>query len=180
MKIHYTGTKSSLVITLISLVTFLSLSCNPNGGGQGSICSAATQPKLQFKANGTLYNFDAICTSGIGWTEYSYFKKGTGTLNSVPYYNYELSSGDHPRNGNSLILGLPQNQPLTVGTYTCTWSDTHLDGKFYTRGTQTVVVTSITNNRANGTFSGTLLENSPGTNSVTITEGVFSNLMIEQ
>lgn len=180
MKIHYTGTKSSLVITLISLVTFLSLSCNPNGGGQGSICSAATQPKLQFKANGTLYNFDAICTSGVGWTEYPLFRKFTGSINNVPYYYYGLTSGYNQRNNNSLIIELPKNQPLAVGTYTSISFDTHLDGKFYPRGTQTVVVTSITNNKANGTFSGTLLENLTGTNSLNITEGVFSNLTIEQ
>ena len=162
-----------LIVFSLSIIIF-QISCSKSSDAQNPTNCIGSQPKMQFKWNGTIYNSDAVFDIRIGWATYPYIKfisSGAGNI---------LSSS----NGQSnvfLQLYFPSSQNLAAGSYPVTNGNCAciINGTSYTTGTFTIVINIVANGYAEGTFSGSV-STSNGSSTLTITEGVFSNVPIVQ
>ena len=184
----------SLVLLMFSAsIVLFNISCNKDSDAQqqNQTNCMGPQPKFQFRANGKLYVGDPVFDKRIGWTKVNNYE---GT-NSGDGYTPELSIGSDVTllsggytsasfADNYVNLALSTTSTPTVGTYTenniisdCRFED--FDNTGYTRSTHTIKFTRVSNGTADGTFSGTVRTvNTTPVKSVTISEGVFSNIPI--
>jgi hypothetical protein len=186
---------ASAVMLLFSIsITIFNLSCNKPADAQpqSQTNCMGPQPKFQFKANGKLYVCDPVFDKRIGWTMVNNYE-GTGATDG---YTPDLHIGsDYSILGGGYLspsfvetyinLKLSTTSTPTVGTYNenniesdCSFSEIDNNG-FYNRSTHTITFTRVSNGTVDGTFSGTVrTTNTTPVKTVTITEGVFSNIPI--
>lgn len=170
---------SSVILTFFAVsITLFQLSCSKTSEAQTQSGNCiGEQPKMQFKWNGNLSNCDAIFDSKFGWKTSPTIngKNNNFTLMSWEGYGYLSTSLA------SLNLYFPNNQQPIVGSYTITngFCDCFINNTAYSRGTYTIVITSIANGYANGIFNGTI-STSSGSSTITLSEGIFSNIPIVQ
>jgi hypothetical protein len=134
--------------------------------------TTAPQPKMQFAINGTTYNRDATNTGGVWVNGPQIEKNGSG--------RYELEGGNMPE---PVIVGLDLCACSTVaaGTYPVSGqagSEIQHNSKVYSGLNYTVVITSINNGLATGTFSGTFSAYLAPSDVINVTNGTFSNVPI--
>lgn len=161
---------SAVLLTFsLSLVIF-NLSCNrPAEAQQTNNYCLGPQPKLQFKLNGVVQNCDAVFSPLVGWDKCPLLE-GAGTTWSLFGFSGRTLSGD---GGFELKLsGSP-----SIKTYLDSRPRVRDYNTFYEVGNYTVTITSISNNRASGTFSGQV-RNLSGSATAQITEGVFTDVPI--
>jgi hypothetical protein len=183
---------SLVLLTFSASIILFNISCNKESDAQPNSNSSnciGPQPKFQFKANGKLYVCDAVFDKRIGWSgNFNDLNEG-----GVPCLRgstrFELSGGLYsPTSGESTYINLfLSNTNPTVGTYNennigsdCNFD---FDNYIYTSSTHTITFTRVSNETADGTFSGVVKTVSfggqPNPNmTVTITDGVFSNIPI--
>ena len=170
------------IINLLSVivVSITIFACSKSGGSSTTI-TKPPQPKLQCYENGVLYNYDAIWDSTFGWKQFGGFEKDSSA--SLTYVTNALSTNVTNHNqSNYLYLGLP-NKLTSIGSYygnskTNAMLDAVFNGVYASSGnnTDTIIVTSLTNGIASGTFVATI---KLGNNTVLhITNGTFSNLPV--
>lgn len=155
--------------------------------------SIGLQPKLQFYANGTLINLDAIRDNTLGWTQSPKITKEKYTLNGNKVFT--LSSSDKMTSNTGINLGISLSSILSVQSYPqninngnndsagkntdCSILGVYYDSDNSKPGIYTITIMSITNNLVSGTFSGNLIPYYSGNANAVITNGTFSNLPIE-
>lgn len=159
------------IFSIILLYTFLS-SCTPDTPEPPTNNSViGPQPTFQFKVNGVVKNCDAIFNSLIGWDK----------CPIIQYYglnSWELTGiSGRSSNLDGEGIQLEMSGSPAVNTFSSTDEVLRVGNTFYTIGSCTVTLTSISNNRATGTFSGQL-RTSNGSVTALITEGVFSNVPV--
>ena len=184
---------SSLALLLFSIsIIIFEISCNKSANSQSQSSSTTpAQPKLQFYANGVLYNMDAVWDSRIGWINYPQFYKDyyAGSGGSGYYYSLQGSTYNnntalvHPNN--YINLGITNNSSIAVGTFNlsspanidCSFGTSPNLGVNYSSGNYSITITAVSGNEVTGTFSGTI-NTYPVTTPLNITQGTFSNLPI--
>jgi len=173
----------SLLLCLFSTaIIIFQLSCSQQAPAQTSSCIGA-QPKFQFKANGNLYVCDAVFDSRLGWV--GNFQSRYNVAPNLEGITgiYSLSGAVRNSSGlTSLIFMFSSTNPPSFGTYNGSSSDCcfSFDSvNTYNRGSQIINFTRISNGTADGTFSGTVQKGMPTpTQTINITEGVFSNIPV--
>ena len=169
----------SVILTFFAIsITLFQLSCSKSSEAQTQTSNCiGTQPKMQFKWNNNLSNCDAVFDAKLGWKTSPTIngKNNNFTLMSWEGYGYLSTSVA------SLNLYFPNGQQPVVGSYTVTngFCDCFINNTQYSKGTYTIVITSVANGYANGTFYGSVSTTS-GSSTVTLTEGVFTNIPIVQ
>ena len=181
---------ASLTIFSLSIILF-QISCKKEATAQNSTNNClGLQPKLQFKANGSLYVCDALFDNRVGW--YGNYTdqlhgEGGGELPAV-YVNSSESSitgGRSISTTSSTYINLyiqSLSSPTTNTPYTST--NIHSDcsipmsSTINDRSTHTITFTRVSGGTADGTFSGTVWPTSAPSQIVSITDGVFLNLPI--
>lgn len=160
---------ASVILTFFAAsIVLLQMSCSKRVDAQTQSTNCiGLQAKIQFKHNGTQEIIDAMFDSRIGYVNSPSIVITSNIVFLTGKYGY---GGPNP--AVNLRINLGSGSSLSVGTFvkpgTCTLNGVDYPAAF------TVIITSTSNGYANGTFSGTL--NSPST--VTLTEGVISNLPI--
>jgi hypothetical protein len=181
----------SLVLLIFSAsIVLFNISCNKDSDAQqqNQTNCMGPQPKFQFRANGKLYICDPVFDKRIGWVQANNFDwiEGYTPSLSSDEDNTLLSGGFSTVSGadNYINLALSITSTPTVGTYNenniesdCRFED--FDNTGYYRSTHTIKFTRVSNGTADGTFSGTVrtTDTNP-VKTVTITDGVFSNIPI--
>ena len=182
------------------MTTILLTSCTPDtlvttNTNNGAICS---QPKLQFKGNGTLFVCDAIPDSRFGWAGYPFLINTSATNGRLTFINYKKSAYS---SSPIWLVNFPVTQNKVSGDFTFnTIGNTPNIGNYstieigmsfnndtyrYENVPNSIVlnITSIANGLVSGTFNGVIpavnngVSNGPQMN---ITEGVFSNIPLFQ
>lgn len=178
-------TTISLLCIFILYLLFIQTSCKKESTNQNNVTSncIGPQPKMQFKANRVLYSCDAIFDSRLGWAD------------NIPTIGYDASSGglgglsgsfnptsNFPNGGGiDIIFRRPIPPPLTVGTYnSLDQLPGGTDGSFGNCGNFTINISRVSNGTADGTFYGTVWESATPNQVITISEGVFSNVIVER
>jgi hypothetical protein len=191
-------TKQLLIVSGVMFIfsisfTVFNLSCNKPADAQpqSQTFCMGPQPKFQFKANGKLYVCDPVFDKRIGWvmTNGSEFEGYTPGL-FIGNDGSELGGGLITTSGEETYINLflSTTSIPSPGTYNenniGSDSNFDFDNCSYTGSTHTITFTRVSNGTADGTFSGTVktgsfsCQTTPKT--VTITEGVFSNVPIFQ
>jgi hypothetical protein len=171
---------ASMLLFSFSLM-ILQMSCKKeaNAQSQSSNC-LSTQPKLQFKVNGALKNCDAIFSDLVGWDkcpilEIAPYPQQVGSRNWRISAAYGRESAAFGGDADGISIDGNTSTPPTVGTVQSTRCGGKFDGVSYPQGNITIIFTSISGNRASGTFSGTLRHEFNGM-TVSIADGAFSNI----
>lgn len=176
---------------LILAVSIGILSCKKDA--TSVTASIGLQPKLQFYANGTLVNLDAIATVDHGWLQSPHISKVLNASDMSGNFEFILAAAH--TSISDINLGVSYNATLQVQSYSYNTNKGNLNGKIIdcgifgvsynvddnTRpnGTYTITITTITNNLISGTFYGNLYPHDSGNPNAVITNGTFSNLPIE-
>lgn len=171
----------SLALTLFSMsIILFQISCKKDAVAQTTTEPCAKQPKLQFLGNGTLYNFDALLYGGL-WIDFPYIHRRDGSPGAFAISTkISLPAHNGQRVGTNLIIDLaPISSTLSVGNYPNTPAvifQFQNNTTTYASSTNYVVnISKIENNKATGTFSGTLTS---GSGPMSITQGTFSDIPI--
>ena len=190
-------------LLLQSLLLLIIYSCSTPSTSTPSTPSTTNscigpQPKFQFKANGTLYVCDAVFDNRLGWvgnhtpyrnegqvpnlhyasnssysggttitTHYYVLQGGVSTSSSETYINLNIQTNTLP------LVSVPYNETNIFSD--CVFN---LGGGGYTTSTHSITFTRISNGTADGSFSGTVKSSSTPSNTVNITDGVFSNIPV--
>ncbi len=172
-----------------SIIIF-NISCNKDSDAQPNSNSSnciGPQPKFQFKANGKLYVCDAIFDNRIGWVGnyLPYQNEGGLPSFSISQYNNvtnsELSGGVLTSSGSNFINLYMTLADASVGTYYSepnSGADCTIENVQYWGSTHSITFTRVSNGTADGTFSGTLIKKDSPNVTISLTEGVFSNIPI--
>jgi hypothetical protein len=185
--------------------SFILLGCTPENPSNpnNQTTTICPQPKLQFKANGVLYECNAVADSRLGWVGYPRFFKNnlnspTGNVNAydLMFCNYKKinKSDDYagiwvanfPISQNKIIGWLQFYTPnLTTGTYSNSDNSFDFENLNYdyeaNENAISLIITSSNNGLVSGTFNGVLPagtglpDNDP---QITITDGIFSNIPV--
>ncbi len=128
------------------------------------------QNRIRATLNGTFYNAASVATTSNA-TGLSGFTSVTSKWGLTVFVSGALAVGTYPlgtAGGVTVIMGVSGECTPGSGANTCSWNGT-LPG-----ATGTVTITSVTGNRATGTFSGTLPRSgTAGAATVVITNGTF-------
>ncbi|MFN5334916.1 MAG: hypothetical protein ACK5BV_06995 [Bacteroidota bacterium] len=169
----------SLVLIMFSAsIVVFNISCNKESDAQQTNNNCiGPQPKFQFKANGVIKNCDAIFNPLIGWDKcpvIQYFPSDTSwTIKGFIGWGQDFDGeGIYLEAGGAPMVKTYENARVVTARI-----NNIFDSVDDANGSFRIVITSITNNRATGTFSGQL-RTSNGSISVQITEGVFSNIPV--
>jgi hypothetical protein len=176
---------ASLTIFSFSIILF-QISCKKEATAQGTNTNCVgPQPKLQFKANGTLCQYNGVFNEKIGWIATPYISKQVNPTFSGAIYGlltfYDLGDAEgttypaYLNNTGGWIYFPSTTQQLGVDSYQCTEFDARANGLRVQSGGITINITSFQNNYATGTLSGNL---NTANGVVTITDGTFSNLPV--
>jgi hypothetical protein len=171
----------SLVLLMFSSsIILFNISCNKESDAQPSTSNCVgPQPKVQFNANGKTYNGDYKFDQRLGWTT-NEFESTTIQLSNNLMEFYIWSSNYYSRLG----LKFPNVSNLTAGTtytYLAQPGNSYFDnttGSSEKGGTISVTFTRVSGGTADGTFSGAISYTAPSNQTVTITNGTFSNIPI--
>ena len=198
---------AALIIFSLSIILF-QISCRKPATAQSPTPSCiGPQPKLQFKANGTLYVCNAVSDSRLGWVGFPRFYKNIGPSGSnINSFNLNFCNTKRLEKSEddigSWVVNFPSTQntvnawisfgnnltSLSVGSYSN--NDMGIDfinlNYHYEVNSRSLIfiINSINNGMASGSFSGSLPAGNGLPNStndgplMTITEGVFSDLPI--
>ena len=190
-----------LLFLFIIVFNLCLTSCTPDNPTttNNQTTTICPQPSLQFKGNGILYVCNAVADSRLGWVGYPSINKNTSSGNS---YNLlfcnkkDLSGGldmfiwtvNYPVTQNTVngcINFGPNINSLSTGTYQnidMVFEFLNLNNHYETNpNALSLIITSVNNGLASGTFSGSLpggtgtVNNGPQMN---ITDGVFSNIPV--
>jgi hypothetical protein len=171
----------SLALTIFSIsVTLFNISCNKDSDAQPNSNRSnciGPQPKFQFKANGVLKNCDAVFNPLIGWDKcpiIQYIPSDTswGITGFIGWGQDFEGEGICLEAGGTPMVKTYENARVQTARI-----NNIFDSADDANGSFRIVIESITNNRATGTFSGQL-RTSNGSINVQITEGVFSNIPV--
>ena len=183
----------SLVLLMFSAsIVLFNISCNKDSDAQPNPTSSnciGPQPKFQFKANGKLYVCDAVFDKRLGWVA----NRAPFVYNeNIPFldvYDSEsiLSGSVYSSSTNSSLttinLAINTTNP-SVGTFneTNVYGECNFDfdDYTYTVHSHTITFTRVSDGTADGKFSGVTKVASNPNQSVSITDGVFSNIPIVQ
>ena len=162
-----------LFYSAVVITALLMSSCTPDNPVTPTTnnVNIGPQPKMQFKENGVLQIQDAVFESGLGWGVLPAFRQD-GT---ITYLISDVSLHDSVGN-RRLNINLTNNNLVNIGTYQSYSAYYNPIGCLPINncgygGSASVTITSISNNTASGTFSGTF-------SIYNITDGVFENIPI--
>lgn len=166
--------KTSILLLFFALsIILFQISCTKEADSQSSTSSCLSlKPTFQFKINGLVKNCDAVYNELIGWDKCPIIQQ-YGNKNWILIGR---SGRNSSLNAEGIYLTGSTTTPV-VGTSSNTNPFAVIDNIAYYFGNYTIIITKIENNRASGTFSGTLKVTSTSP-SLQITEGTFSNLPI--
>jgi len=181
----------SIILFLFSAaIIIFQISCSQQAPAQTSTSNCiGPQPKFQFKANGVLYNCDAVFDTRFGWKAKSY-KDLFGELPSITLSpndtrpNFELSGNasttvNDIMHFNFINYSTPSPIALTYNSISggadCKFPN---DNNIYGNSNHSITFTRVSNGTADGSFSGTVWTTSASSQIVTITDGVFSNIPV--
>ncbi len=179
----------SLALFLFSAaIIIFQISCSQQAPAQTSTSNCiGPQPKFQFKANGILYVCDALFDSRVGWYGDWLATDGTRYIvgAEIPSVGNDLSGGKSvsPTNAVTINLPLPNGVPTLapIVVQNSGFLDCHIPGisGIFGNGNYTINFSRISSDGyADGTFSATIWQTSAPSQTVSITDGVFSNLPV--
>jgi len=171
-------------LIVITGLVFTLFSCTKSTENSNSSPTTLLQPKLQFYGNGTLYNFDAVSGNGIGWKSFPGFIPSGNSVDTTKSYHVLYTNVTNTVTYRDDVIYLAVSKRITsTGIYTgCDKDNTygHLGGTYIGKRNSTldtIVVNSLVNGLASGTFVATL-DTLNTSKTFHITNGTFSNLPI--
>ena len=183
---------SFILIFFAMSVTLIQLSCSKPVTAQNTTTNCVgPQPKFQFKVNNSLYVCDAIFDNRMGWianhpisTPSSF---GLEMLPSVYAGNpstKKLYATFYKSNTDYAFLSFTFNHSSTLTTGIINTTNGNCEVYFpnnigkLTKCNYTINFTRVSNGTADGTFSGTVWDPLTPSNTVAISAGEFSNIII--
>jgi hypothetical protein len=172
----------SLVLLMFSAsIVVFNISCNKESDAQQTSNNCiGPQPKVQFNANGKTYNGDYKFDQRLGW-----FIDFDETPSSIMIFNNSMQFTVVTSNVYSQMrFTFPNITEPTAGTTytylvkpgTCYFDNTN--GSSENGGTISLTFTRVSGGTADGTFSGAISYTSPLNQTITITNGAFSNIPV--
>lgn len=153
----------------VVLSTVTMLGCgggSDNGNPTGPPAAGATNGTLTAQINGTTWN--ATGTITVNRQQNFIGLAASGFAGSTAYAMViGIGNATGPGSHNLNVYAGGDGSSITVGGATTGW------GTAFQGGSGTITLTSLTNNRVVGTFSGTLIPSPAGAGNMTVANGSF-------